>query len=304
MGKVFNFADYQDRNVSPARKPEANNMGFVSIHRKIKDTSFYKDSEAVHLFLHLILSANHADTVLDTDYGQMMIKRGQMISSAAKLERETGISIDRIKYLLKKFKKESAINTKSPGKFTVITITNYGEFQGENTVKKLPEDYPKITRANVGVASSTDEVLPEDYPKITPNNNIYINSSPNGEESATPAKKSKGQKNNFTCEEVWQALKDELPEARGWRVMDDARRNMIKRFWGKANKIARSLDDGQPLTLEGFRDYLKYIRANCRWMLEDRPDNRSGRTWRRKKFDAFLDEKLYLEVREGDQDDF
>ncbi|ENE0898464.1 TPA: replication protein O [Klebsiella pneumoniae] len=106
----------------------------------------------------------------------------------------------------------------------------------------------------------------------------------------------------MSCDEVWQCLKDELPEARGWRCLTDERRNLIRTFWSKANKIARNLD-GKPMDMDGFRDYLRYIAQNCRWMLEDRPDQKSGKTWRRMKFDKFLTEKLYIEVREGDRDD-
>jgi hypothetical protein len=53
------------------------------------------------------------------------------------------------------------------------------------------------------------------------------------------------------------------------------------------------------MDMDGFRSYLRYIAQNCRWMLEDRPDQKSGKTWRRMKFDKFLTEKLYIEVREG-----
>ena len=102
----------------------------------------------------------------------------------------------------------------------------------------------------------------------------------------------------MSCDEVWQCLKDELPEARGWRCLTDERRNLIRTFWGKANKIARN-PDGKPMDMDGFRSYLRYIAQNCRWMLEDRPDQKSGKTWRRMKFDKFLTEKLYIEVREG-----
>ncbi|MDF3680999.1 DNA replication protein, partial [Enterobacter hormaechei] len=109
-------------------------------------------------------------------------------------------------------------------------------------------------------------------------------------------------KSRLSCDEVWQCLKDELPEARGWRCLTDERRNLIRTFWGKANKIARNLD-GKPMDMDGFRSYLRYIAQNCRWMLEDRADQKSGKTWRRMKFDKFLTEKLYIEVREGDRDD-
>lgn len=34
-------------------------MGYVSIHRQFMDSRLYKDSQAVHLWLHLILKANH-----------------------------------------------------------------------------------------------------------------------------------------------------------------------------------------------------------------------------------------------------
>lgn len=129
------------------------------------------------------------------------------------------------------------------------------------------------------------------------------NSIPDGIECATGDKKPPVQKQKISCEEVWQCLKDELPEARGWRALSDKRRNLIRKFWLEANKIARQLDDGQPLTIQGFREYLQYISRSCRWMLEDRPDNRTGRTWRRMKFDSFLSATLYLEVREGDRDD-
>lgn len=126
---------------------------------------------------------------------------------------------------------------------------------------------------------------------------------PDGIKCATGDKKPSVQKQKISCEEVWQCLKDELPEARGWRALSDKRRNLIRKFWLEANKIARQLDDGQPLTIQGFRAYLQYISRSCRWMLEDRPDNRTGRTWRRMKFDSFLSATLYLEVREGDRDD-
>ncbi|SQN44180.1 replication protein O [Escherichia coli] len=44
-------------------------MGYVSIHRQFMDSRLYKDSQAVHLWLHLILKANHESTVVNTDIG-------------------------------------------------------------------------------------------------------------------------------------------------------------------------------------------------------------------------------------------
>lgn len=57
---VVKLADYRH---NPVQHQEASSMGYVSIHRQFMDSRLYKDSQAVHLWLHLILKANHEATV-------------------------------------------------------------------------------------------------------------------------------------------------------------------------------------------------------------------------------------------------
>lgn len=275
--------------------------GYALLHRKIKELPFYRtDSEAVHLWIHLILSANHAPASVSTEFGELLVNRGEFITGRNTLAAETGITGDRIKYLLNKFEKLSMISRISNKKFTRVSVTKYDDYQPNF----VPTDYQQSANAKPLTARSGGEVVPTECHQSATNNELLTNNSISKDiECATPAAKQAEQKQRISCEEVWQCLKEELPEARGWRVMDEDRRNLIRKFWGRANKIARQFDDGQPLTMEGFRSYLQYISANCRWMLEDRPDNRTGKTWRRMKFDSFLSEKLYRDVREGDKDD-
>ncbi|ARJ43274.1 DNA replication protein [Pantoea alhagi] len=293
--KISDHKDYKQQEAKPSV-----DKGFALFHRKIMDCGFYKDSQAVHLWFHLVMKATHKPIVSNTEFGDIQLGRGQCITGRHKLASETGISPDRIQYLLRKFVSMEMISAESNRKFTVITILKYDEYQADF----LPTDYQQITNANPHGIRRVAEVVPTDSQQITTYNELITNNSISKDiECATGAAKQAEPKQRISCEEVWQCLKEELPEARGWRVMDDTRRNLIKRFWTKANKIARQMDNGQPLTMQGFREYLQYISANCRWMLEDRPDNRTGKTWRRMKFDSFLSEKLYLEVREGDKDD-
>ncbi|WKZ93588.1 DNA replication protein [Chimaeribacter arupi] len=293
--KISDHRDYKQQDAKPSL-----DKGFALFHRKIMDCGFYKDSQAVHLWFHLVMKATHKPIVSTTEFGDIRLQRGQCITGRHKLASETGISPDRIQYLLRKFSGMEMISTESNRKFTVISILKYDEYQADF----LPTDYQQITNANPRGTRAVAEVVPTDSQPITTYNELNTNNSISKDiECAAGSQKRDDQKQRISCEEVWQCLKEELPEARGWRVMDETRRNLIKRFWSKANKIARQMDGGQPLTMEGFRSYLQYISANCRWMLEDRPDNRTGKTWRRMKFDSFLSEKLYLEVREGDKDD-
>ncbi|WP_254633532.1 DNA replication protein [Pantoea sp. GbtcB22] len=293
--KISDHKDYRQQEAQPTTE-----KGFALFHRKIMDCGFYKDSQAVHLWFHLVMKATHKPITSSTEFGDVQLVRGQCITGRHKLASETGISPDRIQYLLRKFVSMEMISAESNRKFTVISILKYDEYQADY----LPTDYQQITNANPHGTKVAAMVVPTDSQQITTYNELLTNNSISKDiECATPAAKQAEPKQRISCEEVWQCLKEELPEARGWRVMDEDRRNLIKRFWGKANKIARQFDNGEPLTIQGFRSYLQYISANCRWMLEDRPDNRTGKTWRRMKFDSFLSEKLYRDVREGDKDD-
>ena len=276
-------------------------MGYVSIHRQFMDSRLYKDSQAVHLWLHLILKANHVEVTVNTDIGPVTVGRGQMLTGRPTLVSETFIPDNKVRSLLRTFESKGMLNITSMGKkFSLLTIVKYDDFQSQN----CPTVVQRLSNANTSNDAPLSGDCPTNVQRLSINNNITNNSLTNVRESASAGKSQAEKKPKISCEEVFQALREELPEARGWKFIDDRRRNLIRTFWAKANKIARGLDDGKPLTIEGFRDYLKYIRENCRWMLEDRPDNKSGKTWRRKNFEAFLSDKLYLEVREGDRDDF
>lgn len=295
---VVKLADYRHIPVQPQ---EATSMGYVSIHRQFMDSRLYKDSQAVHLWLHLILKANHVEVTVNTDIGPVTVGRGQMLTGRPTLVSETFIPDNKVRSLLRTFESKGMLNITSMGKkFSLLTIVKYDDFQSQN----CPTVVQRLSNANTSNDAPISGDCPTNVQRLSINNNITNNSLTNVRESASAGKSQAEKKPKISCEEVFQALREELPEARGWKFIDDRRRNLIRTFWAKANKIARGLDDGKPLTIEGFRDYLKYIRENCRWMLEDRPDNKSGKTWRRKNFEAFLSDKLYLEVREGDRDDF
>lgn len=295
---VVKLADYRHIPVQPQ---EATSMGYVSIHRQFMDSRLYKDSQAVHLWLHLILKANHVEVTVNTDIGPVTVGRGQMLTGRPTLVSETFIPDNKVRSLLRTFESKGMLNITSMGKkFSLLTIVKYDDFQYQN----CPTVVQRLSNANTSNDAPLSGDCPTNVQRLSINNNITNNSLTNVRESASAGKSQAEKKPKISCEEVFQALREELPEARGWKFIDDRRRNLIRTFWAKANKIARGLDDGKPLTIEGFRDYLKYIRENCRWMLEDRPDNKSGKTWRRKNFEAFLSDKLYLEVREGDRDDF
>jgi DNA-binding transcriptional MerR regulator len=103
-------------------------IGWIKIHRKFLDWEWFNKSEAVHLFLYLVLKANHKDA----QWQGIDIKKGQFITSFGKISADTGISLQVIRTLLKKFEKTNEINIQTTNKFTIVTLCKYECYQQEN----------------------------------------------------------------------------------------------------------------------------------------------------------------------------
>jgi hypothetical protein len=103
-------------------------IGWIKIHRKFLDWEWFNKSEAVHLFIYLVLKANHKDG----QWQGIDIKKGQFITSFGKISTDTGISLQTIRTLLKKFEKTNEINIQTTNKFSIVTICKYECYQQEN----------------------------------------------------------------------------------------------------------------------------------------------------------------------------
>lgn len=106
------------------------NKGWVKLHRKFLKWGWYQKSEMVHLFLHLILSANHEDR----EWQGITIKKGQLLTGRKKLKASTGISEQTIKTCLTRLKSTNEITTKSTNRYTIITIVNWGDYQDRDKI--------------------------------------------------------------------------------------------------------------------------------------------------------------------------
>ena len=108
--------------------------GWIKIHRKFLDWEWFNKSEAVHLFLYMLIKANHKDAKWQGND----VKRGQFISSLGNISNATGISIQQIRTILKKLEKTNEIEVKSTSQFTIVTICKYECYQDENETTNKP----------------------------------------------------------------------------------------------------------------------------------------------------------------------
>ncbi|HBV0042670.1 TPA: DNA replication protein [Escherichia coli] len=298
MSNISNLAEA--REARRLQQPhQSSGKGYALLHRKIMDVPFYKDAEAAHLWVHLILKAKHTPEYVMTDAGEILVGRGKLLGGRNSLAFETGLKPDRVQYLLRKFKKLGMIDWVSHGKFSVFSVEKYDDYQSNF----VPADYQQITTSKPAIPMPVSNNVPADYQQITTDkeyNNIISNTDVL--ESATADKKSDKKKPSVSCQDVVDAYHEILPEAPRIRALNDKRKNQIRTFWRKAGVITRQLD-GHGFTMQDWRNYLSYVGENCRWMFEERPNHQRGTVWHKKGFDFLLNDNTYLKVREGEHDD-
>ncbi|ADT76000.1 TPA: DNA replication protein [Escherichia coli] len=298
MSNISNLAEA--REARRLQQPhQSSGKGYALLHRKIMDVPFYKNAEAAHLWVHLILKAKHTPEYVMTDAGEILVGRGKLLGGRNSLAFETGLKPDRVQYLLRKFKKLGMIDWVSHGKFSVFSVEKYDDYQSNF----VPADYQQITTSKPAIPMPASNTVPADYQQITTDkeyNNIISNTDVL--ESTAADKKSDKKKPSVSCQDVVDAYHEILPEAPRIRALNDKRKNQIRTFWRKAGVITRQLD-GHGFTMQDWRNYLSYVGENCRWMFEERPNHQRGTVWHKKGFDFLLNDNTYLKVREGEHDD-
>ncbi|MGS7661269.1 DNA replication protein, partial [Escherichia coli] len=235
MSNISNLAEA--REARRLQQPhQSSGKGYALLHRKIMDVPFYKDAEAAHLWVHLILKAKHTPEYVMTDAGEILVGRGKLLGGRNSLAFETGLKPDRVQYLLRKFKKLGMIDWVSHGKFSVFSVEKYDDYQSNF----VPADYQQITTSKPAIPMPASNTVPADYQQITTDkeyNNIISNTDVL--ESTVADKKSDKKKPSVSCQDVVDAYHEILPEAPRIRALNDKRKNQIRTFWRKAGVITR-----------------------------------------------------------------
>lgn len=106
-----------------------NQTGYIKLYRSLSEQPWYNDSEAVHLFVHLLISATYTER--DHIYkGKLtVLKPGQLVTGRRRLSRETGISESKIQRLLKMFENCHQIEQQTNSANRCISIVCWDKYQ-------------------------------------------------------------------------------------------------------------------------------------------------------------------------------
>lgn len=100
--------------------------GWIKLHRKIIDWDWWTDSYVVHVFIYLLLMANHKAK----NVGSRTIKQGQYLTSIRAISRDLNLNERTVMRALKTLLESETIKVES-GRTngTLITISKYKEYQ-------------------------------------------------------------------------------------------------------------------------------------------------------------------------------
>ena len=141
--------------------------GFITLHRQILEWEWYKNSATKDLFLHLLLTANFADsTVRGTE-----VKRGQVLTSLTDISTGTGLSNQQARTALSHLKSTGEITDEYTNQYRLITIVKYDDYQ--TLTGKSTGNQQATNRQTNRQDSENQQANQHQYNKY--NNNIYNN---------------------------------------------------------------------------------------------------------------------------------
>lgn len=101
--------------------------GYIKLHRKMLDWGWYQNQNVKDLFIHLLLIANFKES----QFEDMTIYPGQIITSINSLSKGTGLSQKSVRNALSKLEKVGVLGKQTTNRFTLITIENWTSYQSE-----------------------------------------------------------------------------------------------------------------------------------------------------------------------------
>jgi hydroxymethylpyrimidine pyrophosphatase-like HAD family hydrolase len=140
----------------------AENLGWVSIHRKIQEHWVWQDDKAFKIWVGFLMKANHADNKIFFDGQLYEIKRGSFVTSLKKLAHEFKCSIGKIRRILILFQFEHMIELNTDTKKTHVTIVNYNSYQNERHTESTQKAYQKHTESTQTETNNNDNNVNND----------------------------------------------------------------------------------------------------------------------------------------------
>lgn len=104
-------------------------IGWIKLHRKLRDWQWYDDHNATRLLIHLLISVNYEDK----KWKGILIKAGSIVTSWEHLSKDCGLSTQQTRTSMSKLESSGEVTRKATNKFQLITLIKWEELQSYNS---------------------------------------------------------------------------------------------------------------------------------------------------------------------------
>jgi len=103
--------------------------GWIRLDRGIQENFLWQEPEALKLWLYLLMAASLTDKATAFNGKMLTIKRGQLVFGLNAASARLNISVRRLRKYLNWFETDDMIDKQITNKFSIISITNYAQYQ-------------------------------------------------------------------------------------------------------------------------------------------------------------------------------
>lgn len=140
--------------------------GYIKLSRRLTKWEWYQNANTMRVWIHLLLNANWESRRFEGT----SINRGEMILNYKRFGAEIGLSYQEVRTAIDHLKSTGELTARKDGKFVVISIVNYDEYQS----------YQHDDQQAINTGSTRDQQRLKKEKKFK-NNNKYIYARARGE---------------------------------------------------------------------------------------------------------------------------
>ena len=124
--------------------------GYIKVYRDIRDHWIWSDEkepfDKLHAWVDLIMMANHEDKEILFNGRLILVKRGSRITSLRKLSERWHWSPHKVSDFLNILEKDGMITQVRNSRKTLITLINYGIYQGKSKQSGTHKEHSRNTQ--------------------------------------------------------------------------------------------------------------------------------------------------------------
>lgn len=119
--------------------------GWIKLYRKLMDSPIFENERLLKVFVYCLLKSSHQDRNAVIGLQTIELKKGQFVFGRKKAAAELNIPESTVWRHMKLLEKMNVLSLDSNNKWTVVTVDNWGKYQGGDNENEQQTDNKRTT---------------------------------------------------------------------------------------------------------------------------------------------------------------